>query len=154
MAPAATVGQNSGDFGHGRAREVGERKRRGNGFDSVSYAQWRCIVEIEFRGGICNGRSIHGVSWKAALSYVEAACRLGRGCRVLGRGQGRPAGCGGRRGTAAGGGRLQQQLLAAVLLILAAAQGQVRRIGAVLGEKGEARAVLFVAHRSRRGSRR
>jgi hypothetical protein len=26
MAPAATVGRNSGNFGHGRAREVGENK--------------------------------------------------------------------------------------------------------------------------------
>jgi hypothetical protein len=47
MAPAATVGRNSGNFGHGREREVGEKKeQREGGFDSMPYPQRRCILEI------------------------------------------------------------------------------------------------------------
>jgi hypothetical protein len=55
MAPAATVGRNSGDVGHERAREVGERKRRGKGFDSMPYPQHRSTEATGIRparGGV------------------------------------------------------------------------------------------------------
>jgi hypothetical protein len=45
------AGRNCSDLDHGRAREVGEKKEKKDGFDSMPYPQWRCIVEIEFRGG-------------------------------------------------------------------------------------------------------
>jgi hypothetical protein len=87
MAPAATVGRNSGDFGHGRSREVGEKKEEREGFDSIPHLPRGCIVDIEFdsrRGGGC---LFH--FWAAVL-FMPALDRGGRQGEGRGTVQGGP----------------------------------------------------------------
>jgi hypothetical protein len=79
MVVAATVLQLAGDFGHGRSREVGEKKEE---------------REIEFHGGSCAGGSI-------LLFSAAGVCLCGGGLQGgTGRGKGGTGRMGIRRETA------------------------------------------------------
>jgi hypothetical protein len=67
MAPAATLGRNSDNFGHGRAREVGEKKeeREGVRFHTLPAAEMHCRDRIsrKMQGRVCSSvlaAGLHG----------------------------------------------------------------------------------------------
>jgi hypothetical protein len=71
MAAAATVGPNSGDFGHGRAREVGGKneEREGVRFHALPAAEMHCRDRISI-----------GKRAAAALFVVAAICSWRQRC--------------------------------------------------------------------------